>query len=164
MTRFNMKLTVGILASVCVWTVHAQPLTQKSALAAVAPFYGALNVTQGHQPEAMVLKATADNWQSCAGDDVCHPRVEVAKTVAGFGQVIPDLTWEIKELIIAGNRVVVRGEGRGTPTQTFMGVPPSGQGFRLMSIDVHTIVNGKMSGKSYHIEDWAGALRQLSAH
>jgi hypothetical protein len=30
-----------------------------------------------------------------------------------------------------------------------------------MSIDVHTIEDGKIK-RSYHLEDWAGAMRQLS--
>ena len=29
-----------------------------------------------------------------------------------------------------------------------------------MSIDIHTVENGKIV-TSYHIEDWAGAIRQL---
>jgi hypothetical protein len=31
-----------------------------------------------------------------------------------------------------------------------------------MSIDVNTLEGGKMV-RSYHIEDWSGAVRQLSA-
>jgi len=31
-----------------------------------------------------------------------------------------------------------------------------------MSIDVHTIEAGKIA-RSYHVEDWMGAARQLSA-
>jgi hypothetical protein len=32
-----------------------------------------------------------------------------------------------------------------------------------MSIDVHTIENGRMT-RSYHVEDWIGAVRQLNAN
>jgi hypothetical protein len=32
-----------------------------------------------------------------------------------------------------------------------------------MSIDVHTLQNGKMV-RSWHIEDWMGAVRQLGAN
>jgi len=44
----------------------------------------------------------------------------------------------------------------------FMGAPHTGKSFKLMSIDVHTLEGGKMV-RSYHIEDWLGAVRQLSA-
>jgi hypothetical protein len=32
-----------------------------------------------------------------------------------------------------------------------------------MSIDVHTIRDGRIV-RSYHVEDWMGAVRQLAAH
>ena len=62
----------------------------------------------------------------------------------------------------AGNQVTVRGEATGTPAGEFMGAPHSGKSFKLMSIDVHALEGGKMV-RSYHIEDWLGAVRQLSA-
>ena len=64
-------------------------------------------------------------------------------------------------MIVTGNQVVVRGEGSGTPAGDFMGVPHSGKSFSVLSIDIHTIENGKMVGKTYHVEDWLGATRQL---
>jgi predicted ester cyclase len=62
----------------------------------------------------------------------------------------------------SGNRVIVRGEASGTPAGDFMGVRHGGKSFKLMSIDVHTIADGKLT-RSYHLEDWMGAVRQLSA-
>ena len=40
------------------------------------------------------------------------------------------------------------------------GVNGKGKSFEIMSIDIHTIKDKKIV-KTYHIEDWAGALRQL---
>jgi hypothetical protein len=34
--------------------------------------------------------------------------------------------------------------------------------FRVMTIDIHTIKDGK-AVTAHHVEDWAGAIRQLSA-
>jgi hypothetical protein len=133
------------------------------ARAIVLPFYEALNAAPGKDAGALVLSATAEGWESCSGNDVCAPRAKVAEVVPGFSKAIPDLKWEIKEVLVAGNRVIVRGEGSGTPAADFMGAPHGGKSFTLMSIDIHTLKNGKMVGKSYHIEDWAGALRQLTA-
>lgn len=42
------------------------------------------------------------------------------------------------------------------------GIPPSGKSVDIMSIDIHTVENG-MIVRSYHIEDWASAMRQLRA-
>ncbi len=89
-------------------------------------------------------------------------RAELAKTLEGFGKLVPDLTWKIEEVLQAGNRYVVRGRATGTPKGPFFGVDGQGKSFTIMSIDIHEVAGGKIV-KSYHIEDWAGALRQLSA-
>ena len=86
----------------------------------------------------------------------------VIPAIAGRLKAIPDLKWEIKEVLVSGNRVTVRGEATGTPAGEFFGVPHGGKSFKIMSIDIHTIDGGKIT-RSYHIEDWAGAIRQLSA-
>lgn len=144
-------------------TAQTQPLSAEQARAAIAPFYDALNVAPGKDAAALVLQATAEGWQSCGGNDDCKPREAVAKTITGFGKAVPNLQWTIKELHVVGNKVVVRGEGSGTPAGDFMGVPHSGKSFKIMAIDIHTIENGKMAGKTYHVEDWMGATRQLRA-
>lgn len=140
----------------------AQSITPEQARAAIAPFYDALNAAPGKDVSALIESATSPEWVSCNSNNTCSPRDKVMGAIAGFGKAIPDLKWEIKELLVAGDRVIVRGEASGTPAVPFMGVPHSGKSFRIMSIDVHTIKDGKMV-RAYHIEDWMGATRQLSA-
>ncbi len=82
--------------------------------------------------------------------------------VGGFGKLIPDLTWAVEEMIQAGDRVVVRSRATGTPAGPLFGVDGKGKSFDILTIDIHTIEDGKIV-KTYHVEDWAGALRQLSA-
>lgn len=140
---------------------HAQTaLTVEQARAIIAPFYRALNA--GHDAVSLVHQATHPEWTSCAGNDACKPRDQVAPAIAGFGKAIPDLSWEIKEILVSGNRVIVRGEATGTPAGAFMGAPHSGKRFKIMAIDIHTVENGKLS-RAYHVEDWIGAVRQLTA-
>lgn len=76
--------------------------------------------------------------------------------------MIPDLKWAIEEMIQDGNRVVVRSRATGTPVGPLFGVDGKGKGFDIMTIDIHTVENCKIV-RSYHVEDWAGALRQLRA-
>ena len=106
-------------------------------------------------------KALSPEWESI-GDysGAKKNRVQFGAQLVGFGKLIPDLTWKIEELIEAGDRVVVRGRASGTPTGDFMGVPASGRRFEVMSIDIHTLLGGKIV-RTHHIEDWAGAIRQL---
>ena len=138
-------------------------MNPESARAAVAPFYKALNAEFAGESAGLIRQSTAPDWVSCRGNTICNSRDEV---IAGIGQrlkSVPDLKWEIKDVLVAGNQVTVRGEATGTPSGDFMGAPHSGRSFKVMSIDVHTVEAGKMV-RSYHIEDWIGAVRQLSAN
>ncbi|MEZ5658269.1 MAG: ester cyclase [Burkholderiaceae bacterium] len=133
-----------------------------SAREVVAPFYQALNA--GEDVEALFARSLAESWTSCAdnGSD-CAPRAQVAGAIKGFHQAIPDLRWQIKELLVSGDSVIVRGEASGTPAGELFGVAHGGKSFRIMSIDIHRIRDGRIA-QSHHIEDWALAIRQLRAH
>ena len=134
-----------------------------AARAAVVPFHKALNAEFANDSAALIRQATATDWVSCRGNDVCNSRDEVIAGVAQRLKSVPDLRWEIKDVLVSANQVTVRGEATGTPAGEFMGAPRSGKSFKVMSIDVHTIEGGKMV-RSYHIEDWIGAVRQLTAN
>ena len=137
-------------------------ITGGAVPASVALFYDGLNAAPGKDVPGVLMRATASDWVSCGGNDVCGKRDQVIAAIAGRHKAVPDLKWEIKEVLVLGNRVVVRGEASGTPAGDFLGVPHGGKSFKLMSIDVHTIEGGKIA-RSYHVEDWIAAVRQLSA-
>jgi predicted ester cyclase len=136
-------------------------MSPDAARAAVAPFYKALNAEFANDSAALIRQATMADWVSCRGNDVCNSRDEVIAGIAQRLKSVPDLRWEIKDVMVSANQVTVRGEATGTPAGEFMGAPRSGKSFKVMSIDVHTIEGGKMV-RSYHIEDWIGAVRQLT--
>jgi predicted ester cyclase len=158
------RLAFATLATALVAAADAgaQTLSVEQARALVAPFYEALNASPERDAAALVLAATAPEWVSCSGNDTCSPRDKVAPGIAGFSKAVADLKWEIKDVLVAGDRIVVRGEASGTPAGSFMGVPHGGKSFRIMSIDIHTVRDGKLV-RAHHIEDWMGAARQLSA-
>jgi len=85
-------------------------------------------------------------------------------TIAFLGQVVPDLEWEPQEIIDVGDgRFVVRSLFRGTPVGPFFGVDPAtGKSFEAMSIDIVTVEDGRIT-LTYHLEDWTGAIAQLTA-
>ena len=152
---------VFALATIALMAPARAEMSVEAARASVAPFYKALNAEFAKDSPDLVKLATSPDWVSCRGNDDCNTRDQV---IAGIGQrlkSIPDLRWDIKEVLVSGNQVTVRGEATGTPAGEFMGAPHSGKSFRLMSIDVHTLDGGKMV-RSYHIEDWMGAVRQLT--
>jgi predicted ester cyclase len=159
-----MKSVSALFAAVIgLATLPAQAeISTEAARAGVAPFYRALNGEFASESADLIRQATAADWVSCRGNADCNTRDQV---IAGIGQrlkSVPDLKWEIKEIAVSGDQVTVRGEATGTPAGEFMGAPHSGKSFKLMSIDVHTLQGGKMV-RSYHVEDWIGAVRQLTA-
>lgn len=85
-------------------------------------------------------------------------------TVGFLGQVVPDLTWVPQDIIETDdNRFVVRGLASGTPVGPFLGVDPAtGKAFEIMSIDILTVEGGLIT-HIYHLEDWTGAIAQLTA-
>jgi predicted ester cyclase len=136
-------------------------MSVETARASVAPFYKALNAEFAKESPDLVRQVTAPEWVSCRGNDVCNSRDEVIAGIAARLASIPDLKWQIKDVLVSGDQITVRGEATGTPAGEFMGTPHTGKSFKVMSIDVHTL-EGKMI-RSYHIEDWIGAVRQLTA-
>ncbi|MBI1397217.1 MAG: polyketide cyclase [Betaproteobacteria bacterium] len=84
------------------------------------------------------------------------------KTLKFFAQVVPDLSWQPQEILTNGNRYTVRSKASGTPVGPFLGIEPAtGKRFEIMSIDILTVEDGKVV-HSYHVEDWATAIRQLT--
>ena len=137
-------------------------MSMETARASVAPFYRALNAELANDSAELIRQTTAPDWVSCRGNDVCNSRDEVIAGIAARLKSVPDLKWRIRDVLVSGNQVIVRGEATGTPVAEFFGAAPTGKSFKVMSIDVHTFEGGKMV-RSYHIEDWMGAVRQVTA-
>jgi len=137
-------------------------MNHDAARTIVAPFYDALNRPAEKDVAALVEGAAGPGWRSFSGEGVSKSREEFIAQVKGFGKMIPDLSWSIREVLVDGDKIVVRSEASGTPSGDFFGVPHGGKSFHIMTIDVHTVVEGKLAA-AHHVEDWAGAIRQLSA-
>ncbi|MES2941791.1 MAG: ester cyclase [Pseudomonadota bacterium] len=162
---FKKLAAISMVIAFCgaAWAQSASPvLTVEQARQIVAPFYDALNQPATKNVEELLDRATSPAWVSCGGNTTCAPRAIIIPAFKSRGTAIPDLKWEIKDVQVSGDTVIVRGEATGTPAGEFMGVPNGGKSFRIMSIDVHTIQDGRML-RSYHVEDWSGAARQLAA-
>jgi predicted ester cyclase len=129
----------------------------------VGPIYDALTRPGEKDVEALIKSAAAADFQSCANDGDCVGRDAVIARFKGLASVIPDLAWAIKEIFVSGDDTIfVRGEATGTPVKTFLGIEPTGRSFRTMSLDLYTVVNAQIV-RSYHVENWALAARQLTA-
>jgi len=152
-----------LLAAALAAAAARAEMSPDAARAILAPFYQALNAEFAGESADLIRQATAPEWTSCGGNEACTTRDKVIAGIAARLKSIPDLKWQIKDVLISGDQVTVRGEATGTPAGEFFGATHTGKSFKVMSIDVHTLRDGKMV-RSYHIEDWSGAVRQLSTN
>jgi SnoaL-like polyketide cyclase len=142
----------------------AQNIIEAQARAIIAPWYSLFNVASRGDVKSIQEQVLTADCESCAGylPGECWGRDTSIKVVGNFSNSIPDMKFDIKEVLVVGGRVIVRGEVTGTPAGELFGVPHSGESFRLMTIDIQTIRDGKMA-KTYHMENWLSALNQLRA-
>ena len=130
--------------------------------ATVTTFYDLLSNPGSQQHVVAFEAATSDDWVSMgdySGND--KTREAFLGQMGGFAQLMPDLNWSIQDMHQDGDTLIVRSRATGTPVAPFFGVDGQGRSFDIMTIDIHELEDGVIV-RTYHVEDWAGALRQLS--
>jgi ketosteroid isomerase-like protein len=144
----------------------APALTETQARAVIAPWYSMFNQPVQGDIAALHEQAVHADYRSFTGDGPGESwgREVSIQVIGSFATSIPDMKFEIKEVLVAGQRVVVRGEVSGTPAGPLFGglVPHTGKHFKVMAIDIQAIEDGKIR-KTYHMENWFAALQQLRA-
>lgn len=130
----------------------------------VTTFYDLLSNPGSQEQVTAFQAATAQDWVSM-GDysGSTKSREAFLGQMGGFAQLIPDLNWAVQDMHQDGDVVVVRSRATGTPIAPFFGVDGQGRSFDIMTIDIHELEDGLIA-RTYHIEDWAGALQQLAGH
>ena len=156
-----MRRVTLLLAAVLLSVASLTSTTMASDKATVQTFYDFLS-NPGSKSHAKVFQSNvASNWESVGNYSGKNKTAGAFVGQLGFfAKLIPDMKWKVEEMIQAGDRVIVRGRASGTPKGPLFGVDGKGKSFTIMSIDIHTLKDGKIV-KTYHVEDWAGALRQL---
>lgn len=157
MLRAILALVTGFLLM-----ISAPGMADEAAdLATVKAFYtDLLSNPKGDDLGERVRKVVAEDWVSIPTPRGGPGAAGMTKTLAGFGVAIPDLNWEIQEILQDGNRYVVRSIATGTPVKPVFGVEPKGNSFEIMTIDIHTVRDG-LFVSSFHVEEWATAIQQL---
>src|ERR1700720_3618742 len=142
----------------------AQSLTEAQARTIIAPWYSLFNVASRGDVKTIQEQVLTADYESCSGylPGECWGRDTSIKVVGNFSNSIPDMKFDIKEVLVADDRVIVRGEVAGTPAGDLFGVPHTGKSFKIMAIDIQTIKDG-MIIKTFHMENWLSALGQLRA-
>ena len=129
----------------------------------VSIFYNeCLTVNEKTNINEVLTKLLADDFQSRNAKET-KGKAQMIGQIGGFWKLMPDMKWEIQEMIQEGNKVVVRSEFSASPKGEFMGMNLDGtKKFKTMAIDIHTVENGQII-TVYHCEEWATAIAQLKS-
>ena len=148
-------------------SIGAMSLVSNAAFAGnketVENFYNFLSNPESAEAKSTFMESAADDWASIGDYSGKSKNKEAfAGQVSGFfAKLMPDLNWEIQDMHEDGDTVIVRSRATGTPTGPLFGVDGEGRSFDILAIDIHHLEDGKIK-TSYHVEDWSGALQQLS--
>ena len=128
----------------------------------VQKFYDLLSNPGSQSHVTAFQDVTSDEWKSIGNySGKNKSKKAFLGQIGGFAKLIPDLKWSVRAMHQDGNFVIVRSQATGTPVGPLFGVDGKGRGFDIMTIDIHELNDGKIV-TTYHVEDWAGALQQLS--
>ena len=128
----------------------------------VEVFYELLSNPGSQSHADAFLNASSPDWESIGHySGKTKNRENFLAQMGCMAKLVPDLNWAIEDMFEDDDKVVVRSRATGTPSGPFFGVDGQGRSFDIMTIDVHELEDGRIV-RSYHVEDWAGALRQLS--
>lgn len=155
----NLKVVLASSALLVSSLVNSAIADEKTV---VQSFYDFLSNPASEEHAAAFKSATTEEWESIGDYSGANKKRDqfIGQVSGFFAKLMPDLKWEVQEMIQEGNKVVVRSRATGTPNGPLFGVDGKGKSFDVLTIDIHTVENGKIV-TSYHVEDWAGALQQL---
>lgn len=94
--------------------------------------------------------------------DGAHSREEFLQHVGYYAAAFSDTTFEIKELIAEGDKVVTRAIYRGTHTGELRGLAPTGKSFAIDAVLIDRLEGGKVV-EHRSLFDMLGLMQQLGA-
>jgi steroid delta-isomerase-like uncharacterized protein len=74
----------------------------------------------------------------------------------------PDLAVQVEDLLVDGDKVVIRARAEGTHEGAFMGMPATGKQVAIGVIDINRIEDGRLAER-WAVADLLGMLQQLGA-
>ena len=83
--------------------------------------------------------------------------LQASKTFRG---AVPDLTAEIQDMVVAGDRVSVHLRFKGHFTGRFGDIAGTGQAIDFQAFDLYRVENGQIT-ENWHLEDNLGLMQQM---
>lgn len=82
--------------------------------------------------------------------------------VSGIRSGFPDGQFTIEDLLVDGNKVVVRWTAQGTHTGEFNGIPPTNKQISVTGIDIHRMADGEIE-ETWSSWDKLSLMQQIGA-
>lgn len=118
-------------------------------------YIAALNARDFGVMDQFIHDEVTLNGRSASRDDILAvQRAEV--------EAVPDLHWELRNLIIDGDRLGAQLVNTGKPTKTFVGVDATGASFEVVEYAVYQVTEGRFRHMAA-IHDAEAVKRQLDA-
>lgn len=92
---------------------------------------------------------------------VTYTRDEVIANFRAIGDAVPDMHWEVTEMVFDGDGIAARAVNTGTPIMEWLGVPATGKSFEITEIVIYKVSGGKFV-QMMNMHDSAELRRQLS--
>jgi steroid delta-isomerase-like uncharacterized protein len=108
-------------------------------------------------------KTLADTYTAYYGADgkANVGRDEYVRVCKFLRESFPDVNITIEDLVVEGDKVVMRYTERGTLSgRPFLGIEPAGQRYAKPGTTVYRVVDGRLA-QSWGVEDTLGWFRQL---
>jgi len=113
-----------------------------------------LNAHRFDGMDAFIDDRTTLNGEPATRDDL----IAVQKADV---DAVPDLHWELKELLFDGDRLAARLVNTGTPVKEWLGVTPTGASFEITEYAIYQVRNGRFVHMTA-LHDAAELRRQLT--
>lgn len=99
-------------------------------------YLGELNAHRFDRMAEFIGDRTTLNGEPATRDDL------IAVQQADI-DAVPDLHWELKELLFDGDRLAARLVNTGTPVRDWLGAAPTGASFEITEYAIYRVHNGR---------------------
>ncbi|MFG1602647.1 ester cyclase [Actinoplanes sp. NPDC049265] len=118
-------------------------------------YIAALNAHEFDGMDEFINDTTTLNGEPATRDDLLA--VQKADVDA-----VPDLHWELHELLFDGDRLAARLTNTGTPAKEWLGVPATGRSFEITEYAIYQVRDGRFVHMAA-LHDATTMKRQLAA-
>ena len=127
---------------------------------AIDPFVGrVIDIYNGHRVEAFDELLTEDCVLVRNGAEASG-REAIKKVLANLYRAFPDIEYSVDDVLVAGDKMALRWQGRGTHRGEYQGVPASGRRVTYDGITIYEL-RGNRIARIWVSTNVLGVMRSL---